>query len=203
MSTLYSGGCEGADLYWANLALQHDHKVIHIVSNSNKSKDEENVSYIRLTKEDCDLVHDKCVTIGEYLDRDFPSSEDHINELVYRNYYQIASIDTLYSVGFFSDNDQIKGKKAWAIEMFIDRIENKYKENENMPVYFFDQDDSVWYRAFIADAYAGLGKLYEWEECNVDESDAVPKPNGKYAAIGTRDLRENGKQAMRELFASV
>ena len=94
--------------------------------------------------------------------------------LLSRNWMQIKNCDQVFAIGLFRKK-VVDGGTGWAVQMGIDvgKIIN-----------FYDQERNVWGR------YSN-GK---WEKSDTP----VLTPN--FAGIGTRDLNENGKRAIENVF---
>ena len=172
---MFSGGANGADLFWGVVAKEVGHKIIHYSFKGHKplSSLEETVV---LNQDELNLGDTALVEANKTIKRTFPAKSEHTNNLLRRNYWQIRESDALYGVGFI-DNGEVKGGTAWAIVMYVNR-----KHNDN--VYFLNQIDGKWYQ-FI-------------DGWNVIEN--PPKPSGKWTGVGTRDLYEDSQQKIINLF---
>ncbi len=173
-----SGGADGADLQWGMTAGMAGHSVIHwsfLEHNSNAPESE----LVRLTCESLEEAAPFVKQAAMNLNRSVPY-KSYIKKLIYRNYFQIRDSSSLYGVGFI-ENNQVQGGTAWAIEMFKERLRN----NSSLKMYFFDQNSNSWYEYLI---------LFGWSKI-----EKPPKPSGIWAGIGSRDLKENGKNAIRTL----
>lgn len=167
-----SGGADGADIFWGNCAKKHKHKVVHWSFYSHKSKASDDV-YI-LNQDDLNIADEFLVKANKTLKRRFPSLNDHVNNLLRRNFYQICFSKSVYGVGFLEFNE-VKGGTAWAIELM------KLKGGD---CYLFDQHQEKWFK---------------WNY-NIWIEFVPPCPNGIYAGIGSRDLWTIGKKAIQEIF---
>jgi hypothetical protein len=81
----------------------------------------------------------------------------------------------------------IAGGTAWACQMFMDRFRREYG-NSNFNLWMYDQD-----RRQILVFSLNLG-------CWLPHNDIVTRPEGVYAAIGTRKLNDYGRVFIQELF---
>ena len=72
----------------------------------------------------------------------------------------------------------MKGGTGWACREAIDN---------NKPVYVFDQNKNSWYK------YSYINNKFE-------KIDYIPTLTEKFAGIGTRELNENGRNAIIELY---
>jgi hypothetical protein len=110
------------------------------------------------------------------LKRRFPTSSDFVNNLLRRNYYQVAWSQSCYAVSEIGKDQLVKGGTSWAVQMFLDL----HPEGK---VYVFDQKRVQW---------------FQWKNGWVPII-APPAPEGVWAGIGTRELNDAGKAAIRDL----
>lgn len=99
--------------------------------------------------------------------------DKYIN-LLARNWMQVKNCEEIFAIGKFK-NKMVDGGTGWAVQMGIDvgKIVN-----------FYDQEKCVWGR------YSN-GK---WERID------TPILTRQFAGIGTRQLNENGKMAIEEVY---
>lgn len=177
-----SGGAIGADLQWGMNAGRDGQSVIHWSFHNHKS--------LAPTQEVVVLSEEQLLVADPYLKKagvklKKPFKEwfsDKTKSLLRRNYYQIAWASSLYAVASIK-NGLVQGGTGWAVQMFLDRFE-KESQFESIPAYVFDQNEEKWYQ------WIGSWKVI----------DSPPKPSGIWAGIGTRELNDSGKWAIRNLF---
>lgn len=180
-----SGGAKGADVTWGLTAESVGHDVVHwSFSNHNPFAD----NYI------CELNEEQLRTADPFLElanksinRKWPTSNTHVNNLLRRNFYQVYWSDSVYAVAsFINDNSVLKisGGTAWACQMFLDRWLYTTSKIEDVPLYFFDQISKTWY------TWTG-----QWKAIH-----QPPKPSGVYAGIGTREITDAGMQAILNVY---
>jgi len=115
-----------------------------------------------------------------------------------RNWYQIKYADAVYAIGeferpqiretgegeqlFIKGQTQVKGGTGLSVQMAIDN---------GKPVFFFNQAEGVWYK-WNQGANKGLGMFTHIKE--------PPAPPRRFAGIGTRNINEAGRQAIKTLF---
>lgn len=176
-NTCLSGGAYGADLHWGNLARKAGHVVIHWSFEGHNSIAPKN-ELIQLTKKQLSEAEASVFRAAKSLRKHPPKSEFPCN-LIYRNFYQVATADRLYAVASIQDNI-VQGGTGWAVQMFVDRYPNSTAE-----AYVYCQLADQWYEMVVG----------KWVE-----ADYVPKPYGTWAGVGTRDLTPEGLAAMNRLF---
>lgn len=177
MNVCYSGGAIGADSIWGKIATKFNHTVIHYSFGKHNSKCD---SLNRLLPEQLREADPYLFKATRMTERMFPCGNDYVNSLLRRNYWQIKESDSLYAVSSII-NGKVSGGTAWAVAMFI--------QNRTGPCYVFDQKRNAW---FIYDR-----NKKQWIRMN----ELPPVPSGKWTGIGTRDINNNGEDAIKCLFS--
>lgn len=176
-----SGGADGSDLMWGMCAGKAGHTVYHYIFEGHKSKAPKSELAV-LTREQL-LVADPFLKIAnKTLRRKWPVKNEWVASLLRRNYYQVVHSDAVYAVATIDENGLVTGGTSWATQMFIDR-----HNGAPCSAYVFDQEDGSWYK---------------WEGVWAPIS-APPVPTGVWAGIGTRNLNQTGKDAIRQLLGYV
>jgi hypothetical protein len=171
-----SGGAIGADLQWGMCCGKAGFSVIHWSFKGHRS-DAPSQEVFLLTPEQLETADEYCLKANEVLQRRYPPESKFVQNLLRRDYYQVAWSNAVYGVSNIKDG-MVKGGTAWATTMFIQRFENK-----ECPAYVFCQKADHW---------------FQWKNAWV-EIDSPPKPTGVVGCVGSRDLKENGKLAIRTL----
>lgn len=168
-----SGGAAGADLQWGMNAGKAGHQVIHF-SFSGHNTSAPAVEVVRLTEQQLREADEHLHRANLTLKRRFPTQSPATNSLLRRNWFQVRDAGSVYAVSTI-EKGLVAGGTAWAVQMYLDR--------GGREAFVFDQAADRW---------------MAWEDGWV-EVKTVPKPHGIWAGIGTRDLKQNGKQAIRTL----
>lgn len=176
-----SGGADGADVQWGMVAGLAGHAVRHFVFAGHRSTAPEEEKIV-LTKDQLEVADAHLYMANKTMKRRWPIKNQFVANLLRRNYYQVAWSDSVYAVASI-ENGMVTGGTCWAVQMFLDRF-----GFDPAPAYVFDQATDRWM------TWSGTG----WEECP-----EVPVPNGVWAGIGSRDLKVNGKMAIRNLLGYV
>jgi hypothetical protein len=118
---------------------------------------------------------------------DYPNDKDNAFK---RDYYLIRDANSLYFSGYFDTTSrarlQIRGREAWLVEMFVNKIlearkleeqkaqkeKVKIKHNPLLPVYMFSEDLKCWCQLNV--------KTSKWIYIM-----RAPKPTDKYLAFGS------------------
>ena len=144
------------------------------------------------------------------LKRNIPYYKPWIANLLRRNWFQVQYAKTVYAVGtlnekaVFLDNVPLQnvnerrvdrmgvdGGTAWACQMYLDRwAEDRQKHifSFEFHLYFYDQRDNLLY------SFEPYSKQWSLVQTQLE------RPSGIYAAIGTRDLSDDGKAFIDSLF---
>ncbi len=91
-------------------------------------------------------------------------------------WHQINSGQEIYVVGKILDDQTVKGGTGWGAE---------FAKLCNKPLFVFDQDQDSWFH-------------WNGEAWDAQSAPTIAHPH--FAGTGTRFLRDNGKQAIEELF---
>ena len=94
-------------------------------------------------------------------------------------WYQVNSGQEIYVVGTILDDETVRGGTGWGAE---------FAKLCNKPLYVFDQDKDGWFQ------WTGT----EWEACGASRAPVITHPH--FTGTGTRNIRDNGKRAIDELF---
>jgi hypothetical protein len=176
----YSGGAAGSDIYWEKTASKYG---IHTTAFSFDGHKHFSKNPYIMNFDELFEGHIQCKMASYILKRRYPTSNNYTNNLLRRNWFQIKHSDASFAIGYMS---LLKGKKlilggtGWAAAMTI---------NANKPLFFYNQDNSQW-------------MIYMYEINDFRETD-IPVLTKKFAGIGTRDLKENGKRAIQEIFKNT
>jgi hypothetical protein len=178
-----SGGAIGSDAQWGMNAGRDGQSVIHW-SFAGHKHDVAEQEVVRLTDEDLEKADEHLKKASRTIKRPWPGNRSHtVKSLLRRNWYQVAWAESVYVVGSFRHDGVVNGGTGWAVQMFLDRHE-QIAQFEALPIYVYDQDSEQWHQ------YIGGWKPIE----------CPPKPSGIWAGVGTRELKDSGKWAIRKLF---
>lgn len=126
---------------------------------------------VALTKEQFEEGKEKVLKANQTLNR----QPDKYMDLLARNWMQVKNADSVFAIGKITQQGFVDGGTGWAVQMAIDA---------NKPVYVFDQDRNSWFRDNGA----------QW--LPIDTPTLTPN----FAGIGTRDLKDSGKQAIEQVY---
>lgn len=188
VSTLITRNETDADKEWTNCAIKNRNDVVIYLHNNLNG-----LVFMKTLKGGSTTIqtaaHDQgyknylmkaCNDIGV----DYPNDKDSSFK---RDYYLIRDADCLYFTGYFDINSksrlQIKGREAWLVEMFANKIiSSKFGTNSNclLPVYMFSEDMKCWCQLDIS--------TLKWTYIS-----RAPKPTGKYLAFGSYPISNTAR----------
>ncbi len=174
-----SGGADGADLQWGMVAGSAGHNVVHWSFKGHKSSAPA-TEIVILTPELLDEADEPCKRASKTLKRWFPPKSLFVKNLLRRNWFQVKDAERVYAVAAI-EKGIVTGGTAWATQMFIDRHDGATCE-----CYVFDQEIAKW---------------FQWVDSQWTEIESPPSPHGVWAGIGSRELNEAGKNAIRTIMS--
>jgi len=212
--TLLSGGCHGADLIFEKYAKLNQHQ-LEIYKNDFLSK-EKVISGRTISQRDssnkndsffsnfgnyhdiCDRYDNYLIDINnKYLNRKYPTAKDYTNSLLRRDVYVGLNADIVYAITWLDNNNgniKIHGGTAWACYAYIDKCIQAKVSITNCFIY--DQNVCKW---FVVNIDYNSSKI-NFVECN--QVPPINKDTSKYAGIGTREINDNGINAIKKLYSA-
>jgi len=127
---------------------------------------------------------------------DYPDDKDCSFK---RDYYLIRDAGSLYFSGYFNTDTksrlQIKGREAWLIEMFVNKLQEQHKLDDQKAL---KDKIKVRPRSGLLPVYMFSENLLTWCQLNVKTSQWLriirpPKPEGKYLALGTDPISSTAR----------
>jgi hypothetical protein len=103
----------------------------------------------------------------------------YVRCLLSRNWFQVKNSESIYAIGNFinSSNKIVDGGTGWAVQMAI---------NNNKSIYLFEQNLDMWYEYnYFLNKFSPLLE--------------IPKLTNNFAGIGTRKIKENGINAIKQI----
>jgi len=175
-SILFSGGASGAEAEFGACAERHGVEEVNFTFDGHKIVRHRGVRV---------LNHEELLT-GDV-------SLEYVSRLMHRRYtegptirkvlqtlwYQVNNGQEIYVIGTILDDGTVRGGTGWGAE---------FAKLCNKPLHVFDQDQDGWFRWTGSD----------WKRCAQTEWPRITHPH--FTGTGTRNIRENGKQAVEDLF---
>lgn len=171
--TNHSGGAIGADTAWDSIGKEFGltpEQNKHYYFEGYKTPIGNTPISISLKNE----ADEKLIAANKTLGRKFPTSKEYVNNLLRRNWWQVKNADAVFAIASIADN-KVNGGTGWAVHMAI---------AENKPVYVFDQT---------------VGKWFTWSGAKFEET-TTPQLTKNFAGIGTREINDVGKQAIKDVY---
>jgi len=174
----HSGGALGADTEWEIQGKKYGvYTIAYSFYNHNQKGENPKVLAVPELEEGFQHVLEANKTIK----RNPQGTFQYIKNLLSRNWFQVKNSDAIFAVSKFLKNPIVNGGTGWAVQMAIDN---------RKPVYFFDQENNKW-------------NTFNYETMMFDEMTNIPKLTENFAGIGTRDINENGINAIKQVYENT
>lgn len=174
-----SGGALGSDLQWGMCAGMAGATVIHWSFEGHKTSAPES-EVVKLDDALLNQANDAIKRASVVLKKR-PPTKNFTKKLIQRNFYQVRDAGSIYAVSSILPDGNVAGGTGWAVAMYLDL-------HGPTNCFVFDQVVDAW---FTRDGSA-------WTKIQ-----SPPKPAGVWAGVGTTDLLQNGKDAIRTLLGFV
>jgi hypothetical protein len=181
--TCHSGGAIGSDTQWETIGEEYG---VNTIAYSFVGHDTESTNKRIISLDGLVAAIPHLEKANETLKRGkFETRSPYVIKLLCRNWYQVKNSDAIYAIGEFNHkrtyNRTVKGGTGWAVQMAVDNKKD---------VYVFDQSESKWY------VYLKNFQLY----VELQEPITLRK---NFAGIGTRKLKDNGLNAIKEAYRNT
>ena len=172
----FSGGALGADSYFDLCCQKNDVHITHFYHGKKTP-----LGNHLITTEELDEGWQQCLRANnEILHR---NGVEKYKNLLARNWFQVKSSETVFAVSRI-EAGMVMGGTAWAVAMAV--LNNK-------PTYVFDMNQNIWL-LFSSEPNHRGSKDFTFVGAN------PPKLTSTFAGIGSRDLTDEGKNAIENLF---
>jgi hypothetical protein len=173
--TNYSGGADGADITFELEGEKYGVKTEAYSFYGHKTNSKNRKI---LTDDELDEGVEHVKIANKTLKRHIGNLSPYVKKLLARDWFQVKNSDTIFAVSTLLDESKVDGGTGWAVQMGIDN---------NKIVYVFDQNKNKWFRfSYIIHKFI--------------EMDSDPILTDNFAGIGSRDLNENGTNAILRLY---
>lgn len=169
--TNHSGGAIGSDSAWDEIGREFG-----MVNNKHyhAEGDKTPKGNTPIPKDELKTADPFLKDANKTLGRKFPTSNEYVNNLLRRNYWQVKNSDMVAAVATITDN-KVNGGTGWAVHMGIAM---------GKPVFVFDQERRDWFTWIN-------GKF---------QSTGTPQLTKNFAGIGIRKINDAGRNAIREAY---
>jgi len=170
--TLYSGGLKGAEAEFGKLAEEWHMKEVNI-SFEGHNAERTRGAWV-LTQEELKKGDISMEIVSKLMKRTY-SKTDKIRKVIQSIFHMINNGYQVIAVGWILDDNTVKGGTGWGVEL---------AKLFNRPLSVYDQERKGW---------------YSWENNQWVEATPVITSD-TFAGTGTRNLSDEGRQALRDLF---
>ena len=174
---LFSGGAAGAEAEFGACAERHGIEEVNFTFDGHKDVRTRGIRVLNheeLQSGDVSLEYVSRLMHRRYTDSPM------IRKVLQTLWYQVNNGQEIYVVGVILDDDTVRGGTGWGAE---------FAKLCNKPLFVFDQEKDGWFE-WTGSEWKALGK----------KAPAITHPH--FTGTGTRQLQENGKQAIEDLFTS-
>jgi hypothetical protein len=175
-SILFSGGASGAEAEFGACAERHGVEEVNFTFDGHTIARHRGVRVLNheeLLAGDVSLEY-----VSRLMHRRYTEGPT-IRKVLQTLWYQVNNGQEIYVIGTILDDGTVRGGTGWGAE---------FAKLCNKPLHVFDQDQDGWFR------WTGN----DWQRCSQQERPLITHPH--FTGTGTRNIRENGKQAIEELF---
>jgi len=173
---LFSGGAPGAESWFGECAERHGIEEVHFTFDGRQIERHRGV---RVLNHEELLAGDVSLTyVSRLMDRRY-SDAPTLRKILQTLWYQVNSGQEIYVIGTILENQTVRGGTGWGAE---------FAKLCNKPLCVFDQDRDLWFR------WDGSA----WAPATAAGVPTIAHPH--FTGTGTRNLRDNGRQAIADLF---
>lgn len=170
---LFSGGAAGAESCFGEFAEKYGIDEVNFSFEGHKTARNRGIRILNheeLKNGDVSMTY-----ISGLMHRTYPNT-DAIRKVLQTIWYQINSSQEIFVIGTILADNTVKGGTGWGAE---------FAKLCNKKLYVFDQEKDNWFK---------------WDKTNWVENPDPIITNIHFAGTGTRNLNENGKKAIEELY---
>lgn len=173
----HSGGCPGADMMWETEGEKYGVKTIAYSFSGHVQEGKH--PYI-LSGKELDEGWEHVLIADNTLKKDVKNVPlTYVRSLLARNWFQVKNADGIFAIGMLEHASKVKGGTGMAVQMAIDNHKS---------VWVNDQIKEDWlYFDYGYKMFLPMGGI-------------IPKLTENFAGIGTRDLNDNGREAIRRVY---
>jgi hypothetical protein len=172
---LFSGGAPGAEAAFGACAERRGIEEVNFTFDGHsiaRSRGVRMLNHEELQAGDVSLEY-----VARLMNRRYSESPT-IRKVLQTLWYQINNGQEIYVVGAILDDKTVRGGTGWGAE---------FAKLCNKPLHVFDQDKDSWFR-------------WSGDHWNSSKAANPVITHSHFTGTGTRSVRENGKQAIEELF---
>jgi hypothetical protein len=173
--TLYSGGLKGAETAFGEAAEKWSIKEVNFCYSGQKTHRQKNLAVLS----DSELKRgDISMELVSQMMRRTYYETDKIRKVLQTIFHMVNKGHQVFVIGTILEDNTVKGGTGWAVEL---------AKLFNRPLSVYDQEKGNW---------------YSWKQ-GAWIQDTPEIEHATFVGSGTRNLSENGRQAIDELFESA
>jgi hypothetical protein len=178
----HSGGCEGSDMYWETIGRKYG---VLTISYSFPNHTQYGERQLILSPDELYEGWQHVINASSGIKRPYERIEfnPYIRNLISRNWFQVKGADVVFAIGTFTNTKRtiVNGGTGWAVQMAID---------VGKDVIVFDQIIDSWF-------------IYDYQLKKFIPLYVVPTLTKQFAGIGTRELKDNGRAAIQQVYRNT
>jgi len=175
MKTCNSGGAPGSDTIFEIESNRHNYKIVaYSFDGHNTTSKNRLILTPSQLKEGFEHIKIANLRLG----RNINNLSPYIKNLLSRDWYQVKNSDAIFAIGIRDTEKTVRGGTGYAVSCAVDT---------KKPIYFFEQNDNQWY-------------YFDYEDDMFQIFEGIPELTEKFAGIGTREINQNGVNAIINLF---
>ena len=173
---LFSGGAPGAEAEFGAVAERYGVEEVNFTFQGHKIARQRGIRVLNheeLQNGDVSLEY-----VSRLMHRRYTDSPT-IRKVLQTLWYQVNNGQVIFVIGAVLDDGTVRGGTGWGAE---------FAKLCNKPLFVFDQDQDAW---------------FHWDDGSWGKLDAAPAiTHAHFTGTGTRNLRDNGRKAIDELFTN-
>ena len=173
---LFSGGAPGAEAEFGACAERHGIEEVNFTFDGHTIARRRGVRV--LNHEELQAGDVSLEYVSRLMHRRYTDSPT-IRRVLQTLWYQVNHGQEIYVVGAILPDGTVRGGTGWGAE---------FAKLCNKPLYVFDQEKDRWF------GWTGS----DWNARGKDDTPVISHPH--FTGTGTRTMRENGRQAIEDLF---
>ncbi|HET7218934.1 MAG TPA: hypothetical protein VFJ02_12850 [Vicinamibacterales bacterium] len=174
---LFSGGAAGAEAEFGACAERHGIEEVNFTFDGHKDVRTRGIRV--LNHEELQAGDVSLEYVSRLMHRRYTDSPT-IRQVLQTLWYQVNNGQEIYVIGVILDDDTVRGGTGWGAE---------FAKLCNKPLFVFDQEKDGWFE-WTGSEWKALGK----------RAPTITHPH--FTGTGTRQLQENGKRAIEDLFTN-
>jgi hypothetical protein len=173
---LFSGAARGAEAEFGACAERHGIEEVNFTFDGHADARRRGIRV--LNHEELQAGDVSLEYVSRLMHRRYTDSPT-LRKILQTLWYQVNSGQEIYVVGIIQDDGTVRGGTGWGAE---------FAKLCNKPLFVFDQDKDGWFE------WTGR----DWKPHGAAALPVIAHPH--FTGTGTREIRENGKRAIEELF---